>query len=202
MSIFITPYFAAYVLCVTFVTGLVAGSFLNCLAIRTLTGEPIARGRSHCPFCKHTLSALDLVPLFSFLFLGGKCRYCKTKISARYPVVEFLTAVLYTMILAKYGFSFRALELLILCSLLILVSLCDIDEYIIPDRFILTGIISKTVFVLLSGDITTALLGALYGAFSVSLPLLLLSLLLDRLLKKRYYGRRRYKAVFYGGNVL
>lgn len=75
-----------------FTLGLFIGSFLNVLADRWSAEEGIG-GRSHCEFCKHTLSAIDLIPLISFLILGGRCRYCKKKLSWYYPIVEIVTGL-------------------------------------------------------------------------------------------------------------
>lgn len=72
----------------TFLFGIVIGSFLNVLIYRIPKGENFVKANSHCMNCNHRLYAKDLVPLFSWLFLGGKCRYCKAKISCQYPIVE------------------------------------------------------------------------------------------------------------------
>lgn len=175
------------------------GSFLNCVAMRVLSGESIARGRSHCMSCGHTLGALDLVPLFSWLLLRGKCRYCGSKISARYPLCELVLGVVYVLILAKYDLTLRTLELIVLCSVLLCVTLCDLDEHIIPDRFIIIGIINRIIFILISGNILAELKLSLIGAFSVSLPLLILSLILDKILKKDTMGGGDIKLFFMAG---
>ncbi|HEV8667032.1 MAG TPA: prepilin peptidase [Candidatus Paceibacterota bacterium] len=83
--------------------GLIVGSFLNALSFRFNTGQPFFSkrgmgGRSRCMHCGHELSSLDLVPVFSFLFLGGKCRYCGAKISWQYPLVEVTAAALSVLI--------------------------------------------------------------------------------------------------------
>lgn len=78
-----------------FMIGITWGSFLNVWIYRIPNGGNIAKGRSYCPYCRHTLSPLDLVPLFSYLFLRGKCRYCKCRIPWRYPLVEFITGALF-----------------------------------------------------------------------------------------------------------
>lgn len=75
-----------------FIAGLFLGSFINVLSDRLPRGESVIVGRSHCDYCKHTLSPFDLIPLFSFLFLRGKCRYCHKKLSIWYPVSEFAAA--------------------------------------------------------------------------------------------------------------
>ncbi len=79
------------------VLGLFIGSFLNVLIYRIPNGEDFVRGRSHCPKCGHDLAALDLVPVFSFLALGRRCRYCKAPISGRYAFVELLTGGLFAI---------------------------------------------------------------------------------------------------------
>lgn len=82
----------------TFLIGCCIGSFLNVLIYRIPIGMDFKRGRSMCFSCKHQLHAIDLVPLFSWLFLGGKCRYCKAKISCQYPIVEAITGAAFTAI--------------------------------------------------------------------------------------------------------
>ncbi|OGC88110.1 hypothetical protein A2419_01410 [Candidatus Adlerbacteria bacterium RIFOXYC1_FULL_48_26] len=74
--------------------GLIAGSFLNALSFRFHTGTSIMHGRSRCMRCGHTLSALDLVPVLSYVLLGGRCRYCGVHISIQYPLVEIVAGVL------------------------------------------------------------------------------------------------------------
>jgi prepilin signal peptidase PulO-like enzyme (type II secretory pathway) len=80
----------------SFIFGSAIGSFLNVIILR-LPKEQGLNGRSHCMFCKHQLSTIDLVPLFSFVMLGGKCRYCKQKISPRYFYIELITALLFAV---------------------------------------------------------------------------------------------------------
>ena len=75
-------------LALAFVFGLFMGSFLNCLAWRITHGESVLRGRSHCASCGHVLEVRDLVPVLSWLLLGGRCRFCGERISARYPIAE------------------------------------------------------------------------------------------------------------------
>lgn len=89
MDIFITVYIG--------LVGLLIGSFLNVVIYRLPHGETIVHGRSHCPNCSHSLSGLDLVPVFSFLFLGRRCRYCKAPISWRYMTIELSAGVFFTV---------------------------------------------------------------------------------------------------------
>lgn len=78
-----------------FIFGLAFGSFLNAFEYRLFTKKDWVKSRSHCPNCKHELSAFDLIPVLSWLFLGGKCRYCSKKISWQYPAVELIMGVLF-----------------------------------------------------------------------------------------------------------
>ena len=101
------PAAAAYLLFLAFVCGACAGSFINCAALRHVTGEAISRGRSHCPACGHTLGVRDLVPIFSWAFLKGKCRYCGAPISKRYPLTELISALLWVSTAAVFGLSMQ-----------------------------------------------------------------------------------------------
>src|ERR1700733_9360461 len=83
------------------ILGLIIGSFLNCVTYRIEQESSFLKGRSYCPNCKHTLAWYDLVPVFSFLWLGGKCRYCHQKISWQYPLVEIATALLFLLVFSQ-----------------------------------------------------------------------------------------------------
>ena len=87
-----------------FIFGLFIGSFLNCVIYRLEQGESFLKGRSYCPNCKHQLAWYDLLPVLSFLFLRGRCRYCKKPISWQYPIVELFTGIVFTLPLFSYSF--------------------------------------------------------------------------------------------------
>lgn len=112
--------------------GVILGSFLNALLFRFNTGRGMG-GRSRCMRCNHTLSALDLVPIFSYLYLGGRCRYCATKISMQYPLVEAAAGVLSLKIffVAYPDVLLYALLLLIWLTILFIV-VYDARHMIIP----------------------------------------------------------------------
>ncbi len=133
--------------------GLSVGSFLNCLIYRLeIDKKPV--GRSFCPNCKHTLSFLDLIPLFSFLFLKGKCRYCKKKISWQYPLVELLTAVVFTVTYFFIPPTFL-LEVILLInlffcfSLLLVIFVYDLKHYIIPNKIIYSATVSALFHIII-----------------------------------------------------
>ena len=86
-----------YVIC--FIFGIIIGSFVNVLIYRLPLHENIVTENSHCMTCGHKLKWYDLFPLFSYLFLRGKCRYCKAKLSVQYPLVEFINGLFYVCLL-------------------------------------------------------------------------------------------------------
>lgn len=128
----LSPFMIIYLSLISFILGLVMGSFCNAWAWRIVNGEKIQKGRSHCPKCGHTLAAADLVPLFSWLFLKGRCRYCKEPISKRYPLAELISGLWYLSMILRFGFSLTALRFFILGSLLLVLSLVDIDTMELP----------------------------------------------------------------------
>jgi hypothetical protein len=96
-------FLTAYIATIIFVFGTVIGSFLNVLIYRLPIGMDFKKGNSICTSCKHQLNWKDLFPLFSWIFLGGKCRYCKAPISPRYPIVEALNGISYVLPKAGAG---------------------------------------------------------------------------------------------------
>lgn len=119
------------------------GSFYNVVALRTLSGESIigTNESSHCVTCGHELNYFDMVPIFSWLFLKGRCRYCGDKLSPLYPFGEFLTGVAYTIIVWQFGFTLEAIVQVVLITVLILATVTDLKEMIVPDRFTVIGLI-------------------------------------------------------------
>ena len=117
---------------IVFLYGIVIGSFLNVCIYRIPEKENIVKVRSHCMSCGYKLKWYDLVPLFSYLFLGGRCRKCKEKISIQYPIIEALNGVLYLLIFAEYGLSIETLLYCLLFSALITLSVIDFRTYEIP----------------------------------------------------------------------
>lgn len=131
-----------------FLFGLLSGSFLNVCIYRIPEGKSIAYPPSHCTNCSTRLKALDLIPVFSFLFLRGRCRYCGTRISARYPFVELLTAIVFTVLFHRYLFSVEFFAFLFLMALLIAVFFIDIDHRIIPDELVIAGLAGGAAVIL------------------------------------------------------
>lgn len=187
----------AYVYIIAIVCGSVFGSFINCLAWRIVHKESVWKGRSHCASCGHALGAVDLIPIFSYIFLKGRCRYCKEKVSVRYILVELLLAGVFMSFAWKYGVSFLTLRYLILACILLGLALVDLDSYIIPDGFIIVGVLWWIVTIpfmqeSMIGQLKTGLLGGI----SIGGGILLLSLLMDKILKKESIGGGDIKLFF------
>jgi len=124
-----------------FMFGAVIGSFLNVCIHRMPRGESIVRPPSHCPHCNQQLRWRDNIPLFGWLVLGGRCRYCRTKITPRYFLVELLTACLFLAVWLKYEFLWIAPVYWMLLGGLIAATFIDFEHYIIPDEITLGGVV-------------------------------------------------------------
>ncbi|MDN5293145.1 MAG: leader peptidase (prepilin peptidase) / N-methyltransferase [Eubacteriales bacterium] len=128
-----------------FVFGLIFGSFFNVVIYRLPRGQSLIRPGSHCPSCGHPLAPLDLLPLLSFIFFRGRCRYCGGAISRRYPLVELLTGALFVLAVYLFGLSWEALAAIVFLSLALIISFIDLDWQIIPDSLVLTGLFSGLI---------------------------------------------------------
>lgn len=115
------------------VAGLIIGSFLNVIIYRFDELKTIVNTRSRCPHCQKQLAWYDLFPLFSFILLSGKCRYCKKEISIQYPLVELGTALIFVVLYWKFSFSLIFLALIVISTLLIIAFAYDILHLEIAD---------------------------------------------------------------------
>ena len=170
-----------------FVFGLVLGSFYNVIGYRVPKRESIVFPASHCPNCKHKLQILDLIPVFSYLFLKGKCRYCHKKISIIYPIIEILTALLFVLSYLLYGPTIKFLIAIIFSSVTIITIVSDIRYMIIDDVVLIVG----GVLILLLNFIDTGLSGIgnlfLNGGISFII-ILLIKIAADFSFKKEAMG--------------
>lgn len=159
---------------VIFIYGILIGSFLNVCIYRIPKKENIVTTRSHCMNCDYQLRWYDLIPLFSWISLGGKCRKCGTKISVQYPLIEALNGILYVAVFLCYGLSIETLLYCLLTSALIVLSVIDFRIYEIPVgiNWFIAGIGLIRVFTDMS-DWTEYVI----GFFSVSAFLYLLYIL-------------------------
>lgn len=149
-----------------FILGLLVGSFLNCLIYRLEQNQSFLRGRSFCPECKKKLGFWDLIPIFSFLFLKGRCRYCRKKISWQYPLVELSTAFAFLLVSFSFPGYFSLAYHLAISSFLIVIFVYDLKHYLILDKVIYPAIAFSSVFLLAGGlRIFPFILSALGTAF-------------------------------------
>lgn len=151
---------------IIFLYGIVIGSFLNVLIYRLPKHENIATKRSHCMECGYQLKWYDLIPLFSYLFLRGRCRKCGTRISIQYPIIEAVNGILYVLIFLRYGLTIETLLYCLLFSALLALSVIDFRTFEIPVGF--------NIFILILGLVRVATdyknwLLYLIGLVSVSL---------------------------------
>ena len=128
-----------------FIFGLLIGSFLNVCIFRIPQGESIVSPPSHCPNCETRLKPFDLIPLLSYLFYLGKCRYCHQKISPRYFLVELLTGIVSVALFMNYEMTVDFVAFLFLTYILIVVFFIDLDHQIIPNELVIAGLIGGVI---------------------------------------------------------
>ncbi len=127
-------------LALALIFGLVIGSFLNVCILRLPHGTSISKPRSHCPQCKKLIPWYDNIPILSYVILGGRCRRCKRKISARYPFIEALNGLVSVLLYLKHGLGIEWIIFLGFSSALIVLAFIDLDHRILPDPITLNGI--------------------------------------------------------------
>lgn len=116
-----------------FILGAVIGSFLNVVILRAFSGESIVMPPSKCPKCGNKLKYWHNIPILSYILLGGKCGFCKEHISIQYPIVEFITGILFVLVFLGYGFTIETIFGFAIISLLLVLSVTDIKECVIFD---------------------------------------------------------------------
>lgn len=135
-----------YFTVIVFMFGACLGSFLNVCIYRIPAELSVITPRSRCPKCLTNLAWNDNIPVFGWIVLGGKCRYCQAPISPRYPSVELLTAVLFTMVWLRFPFNMLLIPYWLMVFGLILAAFVDIDEMWLPDRCTIGGMIIGPIF--------------------------------------------------------
>lgn len=143
----------------TFVIGLIIGSFLNVCIYRIPRNESIVYPASHCTECGYKLAWCDLIPLVSYLFLRGRCRSCGTKISLRYPLIELVTGIVFLLLFIKYGLTLAFLLYAVLMSVLIVVFFIDLDHMVILNKLVIFALVAAIIVAL--GNLFTPL--TIYG---------------------------------------
>lgn len=184
-----------------FVLGSVLASFYGVLAIRAPQNKSIVKPRSHCDSCHHVLSWYELIPIFSYLFLRGKCRKCKKNLPVYEPIVEFLTGFLFLASYLYFDFSYEFFVSLFVLSLVILIFISDIQFLIILDSPLV--ITSLAVFFLkwYYFDLKTAFYAVVSGVI-LFLFMLGIGYLGKKAFKRDALGGGDVKLVFVMGLIL
>ncbi len=188
MSIYDGPAILAYFCVFAAILGAVLGSFLNCAAWRLAHNESFISGHSHCPSCGHDLGVPDLVPVLSWCFLRGKCRYCGAKVSVRYPLTELFFALVTVVCLLRGDLTVLTLRNWIFLCCLFCLSLVDLDAYIIPDGCILIALLVWLAALPFSGMSWAEIGLHVLSGIVTGGAILLLSLAMDRILHKDTMG--------------
>lgn len=159
-----------------FLIGASVFSFLNVVIYRVPNQMDFVKGRSFCPTCGHSLNGRDMVPVFGWIFLGGRCRYCKEKVSIRYMLVEAFGGFVALGCVFKYGYNLQTLIVFAFFGMLTVIALVDIDTMEIPNGFVIAVFIIGIVSWFCFPEIT--IIQRVVGMVVVSGPLLLITLVI------------------------
>ncbi len=176
------PIFAAFL----GVLGLLIGSFLNVVIARVPHDQSIVRPRSRCPKCGHQLTWYENIPVFSWLALRGRCRNCKTPISARYVLVELLTALLFLACLRRFDWTYELVPALVLVMLLVPLTFIDLEHWLLPFALTIPGIAMGIALAIPLG-IDRVIVSAI-GAAAGWLTFFLLEIVGEKIFKKEALG--------------
>ena len=184
-----------------FIVGLFFGSFYNVVALRRVKNESIVFPASHCVNCNHKLAFYELIPVFSYLFLKGKCKKCKKKISLQYPLIELITGILFSLSYYIFGFDYYTLISIVVVSVAIITYITDIKEMIILDEVLLVGEILIFLIMLIFAGVKEAFIHLGYGLI-LFLIMLLIKILGDRIFKVESLGWGDIKLSILAGTIL
>ena len=190
-----------YYLISFFLIGLLFGSFYNVVGYRLPRGESIAYPPSHCTKCNHRLTPIELIPIFSFLIQGGKCKNCKCKISWFYSIFEFITGVLFAVSYLVFGLSLDLLVAITFISMLLIVIISDYQTMIIPDSLLIFSLILLIIELYLR-DGLNLLLNHLLNAGIMFIIMFTIKKIGDFLFKRESMGGGDIKLMFIFGLVL
>ncbi len=177
-----------------FIFGLIFGSFANVVIYRLPKGKSIVMPGSRCPACNKDILWHDNMPLLSYLFLRGKCRFCKKHISARYCLVEFISGLLFLLVYLKFGMNINFFIYVLFVVSMLIMGFIDIDTYLISDVIVLPGIVlglaCSAAFPQMHCDLTRAesVLYSLAGIFLGAGLLLFLGIVGKILFRKEAMG--------------
>ncbi len=145
------------------------GSFLNVVILRAFSGESIVLPPSKCPKCHEKIKWYDNIPVISYMVLRGKCRFCKEPISIQYPIIEFLTGVVFMLILYKFQISLTSLFLMIIASLSIVISTTDLKEKVVFDVHTISFAVVALIYSLINHNIVNSIIGLILAALTMEI---------------------------------
>ena len=198
----LAPWMVVYFAVLAFILGTVFGSFLNCAAYRISRKQSFLKGRSICPKCNHELHAPDLVPIFSFLFSKGKCRYCGEKISIRYPITEVVFGAVVLITFFYDGVSVLFLRDFVFACCLFSLSLVDLEIFEIPDGTLIIATLSWALALPFSFTGWSYIIEHILAGAVFEIGFLVISLILDKVLGKESLGGGDIKLFFVVGLYL
>lgn len=166
-----------------FLLGICIGSFLNVVIIRLPKGESLIKRSSHCMTCGTRIRPIDMIPVFSWLFLRGKCHSCGEKISPRYPIVEALNGALYVLTFWVLDINAEAIITCIIMSLLVVVGFMDWDTMEINEIILTVILLLAVPLALFTNEVT--LLNRVIGAFVISVPFFLIGEISRPIIRKK-----------------
>lgn len=181
-----------------FVFGICIGSFLNVVIIRLPRGESLIKRSSHCMTCGTKIRAIDLIPVFSWIFLRGKCHSCGEKISARYPIVESLNGLLYVLTFYVLDINAESIITCVLMSLLIIVGFMDWDTMEINE--IILGIIALLAVPSAIFTDEVSIKSRIIGAIVISVPFFLIGEISRPIIRKKF--GEDFRAIELGDTLL
>ena len=196
-------FFFAFYLIISGLFGLVVGSFLNVVIYRVPNNMSIAFPASHCPQCNSKLKWYHNIPVLSWVFLGGKCAFCKKPIPSRYTLVEILNAVLWILCFLAFGEALFTIAAMLFCSLLIAITFIDLEHMIIPDSLNIALAIVGLFAVIFGGNALQCVWWErLIGGVGTFILCYLIVIVSEKLLKKEAFGGGDVKMLAAAGLLL
>ena len=188
-------------LIILFLLGTEWGSFFTLLGDRIPKQERYFKGKSYCDHCHHELYLFDKIPILSYLFLQGRCRYCHEKISPLSTYMEFFTGILFALAFYIFGFSFEFFIAIGIVAMLIIIACTDINYYLIPDGLLLFFSIYFFIFQLLILGLRGSVLKLMSGLLLFVLMYSIMALG-NKIFKRESIGGGDIKMMFVIGLVL
>lgn len=184
-----------------FIIGIIFGSFYNVVGYRLPRGESLLFPSSHCTNCNHKLGPLELIPIFSYIFQGGKCKHCKSKISLFYPLFEFFSGLMFMVSYLIFGLSLNCLLSITFISMILIIIISDYQYMIINDSVLIVFSILIIIELFFINGLKSTGISILNGILSF-IVMYLIKLLGDFLFKKESMGGGDIKLLFVFGLVL